>query len=279
MKKALNAWTVTGTTGFEEMFRLVKEAGFDGIELNVEDAGSSAHSLSFETTDAELEEIAGFSKKYDLPVVSISSALYWLYGPGAADEERRELSKKVMRTQIKFAKALGAPGILIVPGGIHEHKSIAKAYETSMQTMFEMNDEIKAGKIFVGVENVWNGFFMSPYDMMVFTDKLENPYVGSYFDVGNVIAYSWPENWIEILGERIKLVHVKDFKRTASINTGGEFVDLLEGDADWSLVVPALRKAGFDGYLTAEVAGPGSEDDELEHYKKIACALDKILSN
>ena len=33
MKKSLNAWTVDGAAGFEEMFSQVKAAGFDGIEL------------------------------------------------------------------------------------------------------------------------------------------------------------------------------------------------------------------------------------------------------
>ena len=282
MKKAINAWTVDESTGFEEMFKQIKEAGFDGIELNVDSTDGSPHSLNFETTDNELEKIKNLSEKYEIGIASISSSLYGVHGLGVPDPEQRELSKKVLRTQLKFAKALGAPGILIVPGGIKEQNSIAKAYETSLQTVKEMNAEIEEAKIYVGVENVWNGFFMSPYDMSVFVNETGNPYVCAYFDVGNVVAFSWPEYWIEVLGDKAKLIHVKGFKRGTKawggLNTGGTWVDLLDADIEWDAVVSALRKVGFKGYLTAELATPEKDSDHVKYYKSISDALDKILS-
>jgi len=281
MKKALNAWTVDAAVGFEEMFRQVKEAGFDGIELNVDSTGHSSHSLTLETTDKELMEIAGFSERYSLPVVSISTSMLWKYSMGATDEPEREMSKNVIRMQLKAAKTLGAGGILIVPGGITQNKSIAKAYEISLKTLVELKPEIEAAKINVGVENVWNGFFMSAYDMMVLIDHADCPYVGAYYDPGNVTSFSWPEYWPEILGERIKNVHVKDFKRGSDafggLNSGGEFVQLLKGDVNWEAVIPALRGAGFDGYLTAEVFKDDPEQNYVDYYKEVAGAIDTIL--
>jgi len=282
MKKALNAWTVDNSTGFEEMFKQLKEAGFEGIELNLDAVGSLSHSLTFDTTDSELEYIKSLSEQYNLEIVSISTSLLGEYGIGLPNEEMREMSKKVIRTQLRFAKALGAPGILVVPGGIQDQKSIAKAYETSMQTLKELGPEIEAAGLYVGVENVWNGFFMSPYDMMVFVDETKNPYVCAYFDVGNVVAFSWPEYWIEILGERAKFIHVKGFRRTGrsygGLNTGGTFVDLLDADIEWGAVTAALRTAGYDGYLTAELASPEKDSDFVDYYKGIASSLDKIIN-
>ena len=282
MKKALNAWTVDSSVGFDEMFRQVKEAGFDGIELNVDAVGSKSHSLTFETSDSELEHIKNLSKRHELGIASISSSLYWTYGIGAADEKAREMSKQILRAQLKFAKALDAPGILVVPGGIQEQNSIAKAYETSIRTIMEMSPEIMEAQIYAGMENVWNGFFMSPYDLSVFVDKIDNPYVCAYFDVGNVVAFSWPEYWIEVLGERAKLIHIKGFKRGSEafggLNTGGTFVDLLEGDIKWDAVIAALRKTGFNSYLTAELPAPDKDSDSEIYYKDISAAMDTILS-
>lgn len=76
MKKSINAWTVEDAAGFPELFRQIKEAGFEGVELNVDAEGHSAHSLTLDTTPAELEEIAALSRQYQLPVVSVSSSLY-----------------------------------------------------------------------------------------------------------------------------------------------------------------------------------------------------------
>ena len=282
MKKAINAWTVDNAVGFDELFKQVKEAGFEGIELNVDAVGRESHSLSFDTSDSELEHIKNLSKEHDLKIVSISSSLYGEHGLGVPDKEQRELSKKVLRTQLRCAKALDAPGILVVPGGIIEQNSIAKAYETSLQTLKEMNPEIKAAQIYVGVENVWNGFFMSPYDMSVLIDETKNPFICAYFDVGNVVAFSWPEYWIEILGEKAKLIHIKGFKRGnmafGGLNTGGTFVDLLDADINWYAVVSALRKIGFNGYLTAELPTPEKDSDHVKYYRDIVVAMDKILS-
>jgi hexulose-6-phosphate isomerase len=61
----------------------------------------------------------------------------------------------------------------------------------------------------------------------------------------------YPDHWIHILGERIKRVHVKDFKR--SVGTVEGFVDLLEGDVDFAAVKKALADIGYDGYVTAEM--------------------------
>ena len=280
MKKALNAWTVDKTTGFEDMFRQLKDAGFDGIELNVDEVGHSAHSLTLETTDTELTAIKALSEKYALSIVSISTSMLGGYRMGAPEEAERELAKQIIRAQLKYAKALDATGILIVPGGVPQQKSFIKAYELSMKTLLELKPEIETAQIYTGVENVWNGFFMSPFDMANFIDKAGSPYISAYYDVGNVIAFSWSEYWIEVLGKRISHIHVKDFKRAGTgfgINGGGAFVDLLKGDTNWEAVIPALQAAGFDGYLTAEVF-KGDGQSYIDYYKEVSNALDEMIS-
>lgn len=280
MKKSINAWSVKDDTGFEGMFRQIEAAGFDGIELNVDKEGHSAHSLTLETSAEELASIKALSEKYELPVVSVSSSLYG-GNMGSPDPACREFAKALLEKQLFCAEALGAGGILIVPGGITSGVSIKQAYETSFETLSSMKDVISGYGINVGVENVWNGFFMSPFDMAGFIDRLDCPYVGAYYDVGNVIAFSWTEYWIEILGNRIRNVHVKDFKRNRGINSGGAFVDLMKGDVNWQAAIPALKKAGFDGYLTAEVFIEDSDIPGVTHegyYKAVADQIGAILA-
>ena len=192
----------------------------------------------------------------------------------------RRAGQRVLEKQLECAAALGAGGILIVPGGENE-RSLQKAYEYSTRSIQEMEKRINHFGINVGVENVWNGFFGSPFDMAAFIDQFDSPCIGAYFDVGNVIAFSWSECWIEVLGDRIRNVHVKDFKRNVGpfpLHGGGEFVDLLEGDVNWPKVVPALRQAGFDGYLTAEVFKTDERQSDLDYYRSVADAIGSILA-
>ena len=241
-----------GDVTFSEMFRIISDAGFHGIELNVDGKNSSNHSLTMDTSKDTFKEIRNLSQDYNLKIPSISTSLTG--GKLASlDKTTREAGKDIIRKQLECAAELGAGGILTVPGGKSEGLSFIEAYENSLNTIMELKSEIESIKINVGLENVWNGFFVSPFDMKNFIDEINSPYVGAYFDVGNVIAFSDAEDWIEILGPRIQKIHVKDFKRNGGINRGGLFVNLLEGDVNWDKVIPALRKIGFDGYLTAEL--------------------------
>jgi L-ribulose-5-phosphate 3-epimerase len=252
MKKAINAWSVPSNYTFAEMFHDISAAGFDGIELNLDAEDSSNHSLTMSSCRDRFSEINILSKQYNLPVASISTSLSG--GKLGSDNKAvREAGKDIIRKQLECASALGADGILTVPGGMTENISLLQAYENSFMAIEELKPEIEAAKINVGLENVWNGFFTSPFDMKNFIDRLDSKYIGAYFDVGNVIAFSNAEYWIEILGNRICKIHVKDFKRNSSINRGGCFVNLLEGDVTWKKVIPALSKAGYEGYLTAEL--------------------------
>lgn len=276
MKKAINAWSVPKHVTFREMFNDISRAGFDGIELNVDAEGYSNHSLTMSTGRDTFSEINDLIGEYKLPVASISTSLFG--GKLGSDDKRvRESGKDIIRKQLECAAALGADGILIVPGGMTENISLLQAYENSLLAIDELKPEIESTKINVGVENVWNGFFLSPFDMKSFIDKLDSQYIGAYFDVGNVIAFSNAEYWIEILDDRILKIHVKDFKRNNGINRGGCFVNLLEGDVDWHKVMATLRKAGYDGYLTAELEIMGGPPEYL--YKITSEALDMIIMN
>jgi len=278
MKKSINAWSVDSKTNFDDMFSQIKKAGFDGIELNVDGGGRSVHSLSLDTTDKELADILAISKKYDLPVVSISTSLWGEANMGSAKQENRDLSKKLLEKQLIYAKTLGASGILVVPGGISEDTSIAKAYENSFKFLESCKGLIEEYKICVGVENVWNTFFLSPFDMANFIDSLKCEYITAYYDVGNVVAFSWSEYWIEILDKRISHIHIKDFKRNSWFNTGGTWPDLLKGDANFKKIIPALKKAGWNGYLTAEIGKNNDSQTFEEFYRETVLIEEKIIA-
>ena len=273
MKSALNAWSCPGNHDFETVFRSLKAAGFDGVELNVDgEDNPSAHSLTVKTTAAELKAIRDLSEKYGLPVASISSSQYGAETLGADTQEGRDRARLVMETQIRCAEALGADGILVVPGGIGDNRSIRRAWDNNQEALLSMRDVIEGTGVKVGLENVWNNFFIAPMEMARFIDELNIKNLGAYFDVGNVEIFSYPEYWIDILGSRIVKIHVKDFQKSGW--NAGHFVNLLEGSIRWDKVMEALRGAGYDGYLTAELSAMPKTPEYL--YQITKSALDII---
>ena len=74
----------------------------------------------------------------------------------------------------------------------------------------------------------------------------------SLFDVGNVVIYAYPQDWIRTLGPRIVKIHLKDFNFDRA---NGRFTwkNLGEGDIDWPEVRRALQDVGYSGYVTTEL--------------------------
>lgn len=275
MKKSLNAWTVDGSVGFEEMFASVSRAGFDGIELNIDAPGAGAHALSLETTKEDYAEIRCLIEKYHLPVVSISTS----QSNGMSGiPEKWDCYRTLLRKQIEAAKELGATGILTAPGGMGDGVTLKTARENTIRFFRSMRAEIEASGIYVGLENVWNGFFLSPYDMVSLFEEVGSEKIGAYFDAGNMLAFSVSEYWVEVLGKWIGYVHVKDYKRNGGLNSGGTWEDITHGSANWKEIVPALRAAGFDGYLTGEVFKSDETMSYDEYYAKIAKEIGEIIS-
>ena len=274
MKTALNAWTVDKNCTMEETFAAVSAAGFSGIELNIDRDGASPHALSMSDTSSNYEAIRALSTKYTLPVSGISTSLWG--GKMGIPAEHAD-GEALLFKQIEAASALGADGILTVPGGMGNGITLDAVRRTSIDFLRTHRDEIERRGIFVGVENVWNGFFLSPYDMATFIDAVGSPMIGAYLDVGNMLAFSVPEYWVEVLGSRIGKVHVKDYLRNKGINSGGSWQDITHGSADWSAIIPALRAAGYDGYLVGEVFKADPDLSYPDYYKKVADEIGEII--
>ncbi len=165
---------------------------------------------------------------------------------------------------LERASWLGATAVLLHPGQLKPETRYDHAWEWTRETLKAVIPHAERHDVSLAIENVWNKFLLSPQEMQQMIDEVGHPLIGTYFDVGNCILYGYPEQWAAILGQRIKKVHVKDFKR--AVGTGEGFCQLLEGDADYAAVMAELRAAGYDDYLTSEVsvrnmpAGQGIQD-------------------
>lgn len=279
MKKGINAWSVYKYTTFEEMFKQLKAAGFDGVELNIDKDSDSQCAIFMGTTKDELLRIRELSEKYELPITSISTQNP--LGGVSSVPELWDAQKQVIMKQIEAAQILGAKGILTVPGipgAYADTVSLKKGHEVSIEFYKSIKAEVEDSRITVGLENVWNGFFLSPFDAARMIDEIGSDSIGMYFDVGNVVAFSNPEDWIEILGKRIKFVHVKDYLRNIRTLKGGQFVGVNNGSANWEKVVAGLQNIGYDGYLTAEVARSNPEMEYTDFYKLTADQIGEIIA-
>lgn len=257
MKKGINIWSFPSDMSVKDCIKLAKKAGFEGIELGLNEEGE----MSLKSTDEEIKDYIRFADEIGIEITSLATGLYWSYPLTSNDDGIRAKAEEILKKQIYAASLLGVDSILVVPGAVgvdfvpgFDVVDYDVAYERSFNIIKKMSSYAEEMKINIGIENVWNKFLLSPLEMRDFIDKVDSAYVGSYFDVGNVIYSGYPEQWVKILGKRIKKVHFKDYRR--EVGTLAGFVDLLAGDVDYPAVVNSLKAAGYDGFVIAEMIPP-----------------------
>lgn len=257
MKKGINIWSFPSDHTVHASITLAKEAGFDGIELALNETGE----LSLESNEQELLGYKAQAADAGIALTSLASGLYWTYSLTSSQSGVRSKARDIVKKQLESAAILGVDTILVVPGAVgvdfipnSEIVPYDKAYDYALEAFQLLAEEAEAVKVSIGIENVWNKFLLSPLELRDFIDKIDCPYVGSYFDVGNVLFSGYPEHWIRILNKRIKKVHFKDYRREAGGLHG--FVDLLAGDVDYPEVMKALSEIGYEGYVIAEMIPP-----------------------
>ncbi len=276
MKKGISIWSFA-ETDLKKCFELAKDAGFDGVEVALDETGP----VSLESTKEDILAVKKMAEEIGIELYSVASGLYWTYNYTSENPENRKKAKEITKKQLQVASWLGCDTILVVPGAVNvafeadgEIVDYDVAYERAQEALKELAPFAEELKVSIGVENVWNKFLLSPLEMRNFIDEIGSDFVGSYFDVGNVVYCGYPEHWIKILGKRIKKVHFKDYRKSVGGLDG--FVDILAGDVDYKGVMSAFEKAGYDNWVTAEMIPPYKQYPEAILYNT-SYSMDKIL--
>ena len=276
MKISASYWIfdggLDGTLPIKSAMEQASKMGFEGIELGIASQGVLTHN----TSQAECEEIVREAEKHGLEISGVASGESWTTSPTANDEDVRKKIIDFTQKALQVTQWLGTDAYLFVPGAVEvfflpdaEVIPYDVCYQRASEAISQLVPVAEKLGVAIAVENVWNKFLLSPLEMREFIDNFNTSQVGVYFDVGNVLLTGYPDQWIRILGSRIKRVHIKDFK--LSVGNADGFVDLLEGDVDFEAVKQALSEINYDGYVTAEMIPftPGRPEKTAAAMKKI----------
>ncbi|QDU07826.1 sugar phosphate isomerase/epimerase family protein [Gimesia aquarii] len=229
IKKAVKYQMILEKIAVLDKFKMLKDLGFDGTEIHYR-------------TKVDPKEVR---KAIDATGVQVH---------GFLNSSRDEL-----KDSIDQAKYYGGTSVLVVAGRVDQKNPYDVVYQQQQTKLRKHLPYAEKQGIKLLVENVWNNFLLSPLEMARFIDELKSPAAGVYFDVGNVVRFGWPDQWIRVLGPRIVKLDIKEYSRKKQIDEGlwkGFQVELNEGDCDWPSVRKALLDIGYtQGWATAEVKG------------------------
>lgn len=258
MKKSINLWAFPypDRMSLRDSMELAKRAGFDGIELNYD----LESDLSPKASSKDFEKIRRMADDIGIAISGVCSFLFWPYPLTSNDPEERAKGLELAGKMTQAAHDLGTKNLLVVPGAVHmpwreDHDPtpndvcLARAKE-SIEKLLPQAEKLG---VHMNMENIFfNGFLMSPMEMVDFVDYFNSPYVKVHFDTGNIMEYQFPEHWIPILGKRIQNVHLKEYTKKGSDHSLETFRPLLDGTTNWPAVLDAFEQIQYEGYLTFE---------------------------
>jgi len=256
LKKAVLISMLPRQMSYHDRFKLAVDVGFEGIEMQTI------------TDQKEADQIKEASDKVKLRIHSVMNMGHWEWPFSSPNPEDVKKSVERMEISLRNAKLWGADTVLLVPGVVRPDTTIPQAWQRSQPHIKKLIPMAKELGVVIGIEPVWNKFLLTPYDTAKYVDEFKSPWVKAYFDVGNVVMYGFPPEWIRALNKRIVKFHLKDFDTKTR-----QFVPLREGSIDWKEVRNAIGEIGFSGYLTVEL--PGGDEAYL---REVSRRVDLILA-
>ncbi len=263
IRKAVLISMLPRELSYRDRFQLGRDSGFEEIECQtVADPAIAA-------------EIRKASEATGLRIHSVMNMDHWRYPLSSADPAVVEKSVSGMETSLRNAEEWGAAAVLLVPAVVNPGTSYQDAWTRSQERIKRMIPLAEKRKVIIAVEEVWNKFLLSPLEFARYVDEFKSPWVRAYFDVGNVVLYGYPQDWIRTLGKRIVKLHLKDFTFRNDPKIGkrvADFVNLRDGEIDWKEIHAALTEIGFKGTATVELSG-----GDAAYLKDVSRRVDLIL--
>lgn len=224
------------------------------------------------TTAADRARHAELARANGIRVSSVMNQAHWAKPLSDPDPDVRKQSVEGIVQSIDTAVVLGADTVLVVPAVVNDKVCYEDAWERSVDSIRSVLPYAREQGVILAVENVWNKFLLSPIEFAAYVDGFADEYLRAYFDVGNIVLYGIPQQWIRTLGPRLCKVHVKGFDAPSK-----SFVQLRAGSIDWPAVMAAFRAVGYDGPVTAELNPVG--EDKLAGFQAISDDMDAILAS
>ncbi len=227
----------------------IKGAGFAGIQLGLVEPGE----LNLRTPEGDVSKLARSLRDAGLEPHSVVYPTRFLQEDPVGRQKAVEDGKRV----IEIAARVGAKTILVHPGQLTADVPYDDCWKYCIECMNELKRQAEATHVRLGLENVWNKFLPSPLEFVCILEAIASAQVGIWFDVGNVVAFGFPEQWLRILGKKHLVgIHIKDFRRGPGDHFGtyDGFVPLFHGSVNWGAVMKQLAAQSFDDYLVTEVS-------------------------
>ncbi|MFQ6095715.1 MAG: sugar phosphate isomerase/epimerase family protein [Candidatus Bathyarchaeia archaeon] len=261
---------MTPDLSLEEVAAALKSMGYDGVEWRVTVLPKKIEKIDFwrgnkATVDAsrlieEAPRVRRLSHENGLAILALGTYL--------SAENRAEIEDAM-----KAARIMGCSQIRVQVPRYDGSKHYNDLLQETVKRFSDVEKLAKKYEVKANIEIHHRTICPSASSAYRIVSNFDPDHIGVIYDPGNMICEGY-ESWqmgLQILGPYLAHVHVKNAKWESSTekSKSGRWLPvwcgLSEGLVDWSEVLSALQKVGYDGWLSFE---DFSEGDSLTKLKK-----------
>ena len=246
---------------WKERFSLVKELGFDFIEMSIDETDERLARLDW--SDEQIAQLRNEMFETGVRINSICLSGHRRFPFGSSDPEKQEVAKKIMSKAILLAHKLSIKVIQVAGYDVYyEEKSMS-----SREYFIESVKEASRYGVILSIEIMDDPFMNSISKFLEIKEQIHSPYLQVYPDLGNLSA--WPENdparELEKGIDCITSIHLKD-TYPVSGESSGQFRDVPfgAGCVDFLGLLKNLKRLDYDGTFLIEMWSEKSQDFQIE---------------
>ncbi len=252
-EKALpNAFT------WEEKFRAARLAGFDYMEISVDESDQRLKRLDW--TDREIEDLRRLMAKEGIVFPTMCLSGHRKYPFGSKNPETRQKAMEIMEKAILLAVKLGVRCIQLAAYDVYYEPSDEETDALFIAGMRKAVQMAARAGVVLAMEIMDTPYMGTITRAMEYLKKIPSPYFKIYPDIGNLSNFTEnvPGELALGLGEIVAL-HVKETKP-------GVFRDLEfgEGAVDFAGIFQALHSLGYQGMFLLEMWADNSRSQTVE---------------
>ncbi len=246
MKLGYSTWGMP-TVPVDVALRHLADLGYDGVELTV----LSRYTTALEKLDAdERRRIARLLREYGLALPAIAGHTSLLAEDPEEHARNRERLFRTVDLAVEWAQEDGPPAIDTTAGG--KPDEWAQRKDLLVERVAELAEYAARSGVILAMEPHVGSIIDTPAKMLELIHLVNMPNVQVNFDISHFNVMGIPiEESVSALAPYTVHTHVKDER---GLVPDFEFLIPGEGEFDYVAYLQAMRRHGYQGFISAEVS-------------------------
>ncbi|CAH0528870.1 L-ribulose-5-phosphate 3-epimerase [Vibrio hippocampi] len=238
---------------WEERLVKAKEAGFDFVEISIDETDERRARLDW--SDEDIYQLRRLCEKHEMPLQSMCLSAHRKFPFGSMDESIRAESYIIIEKATALAYKLGIRCIQMAGYDVYYEPQSEETHRHFIEGMKQATKLAERAGIMLGVEIMDTPYLNSLSKFEVLKREIPSPYFMAYPDVGNISGWNYDVcTELKLSRDHLVQVHLKDTLRVSE-TCDGQFRDLVigEGQVNFAEIFKTLADIDYRAPLVIEM--------------------------